>query len=542
MDTDKITKIDAENRAESALELLKSLARADEDPDHFTQACLDWSRLSEDAASIPEFQSVLSMMSAPTASASGQTSGESDFATARANAFTLDPNGRVSSIPRNLADFLQLKSGDSIAQLVLPADGGAEGLSERLIQLSDRFGLARHVKIWPRLDQNQVIGYSARVILSYMSPRLRDHLKHEYGLTSSEIGILQSVFLRLNLEQIAELRGIKLSTVRTHVSRIISKLNCRSLVEVVSTTLELSNALMHQQPPTDIESEANENRARHLALPTPGVSVEYRRYGPNDGHPVILLHSLEYGYIPSPDMIRSARERGLNLILPIRPGFGDTTPADSTQDAARILLEFIRAMELSDVTLVGISTAAPLALQMSADRSRVGRTVLVNYGLNVTDKLKNIQPSWIRGLLRMALNSPSSFAFGLRTVTTIIRTFGGLRFYKRLYANQGSDQSYMENHPSLFEAISAYLVRANSQSIRHDIVSAFLDNRDLESSFQDDRDILVANSSDQHGVAIDEARKDAERLGVRFDGVPFPGRNWLFQHPDYFFNLIGEDQ
>ena len=54
--------------------------------------------------------------------------------------------------------------------------------------------------------------------------------------------------------------------------------------------------------------------------------------------------------------------------------------------------------------------AAPLALQMSADRQLVQRTVLVNYGLNVTDKLKNIQPRWIRGMVRMTLNSPSSFA------------------------------------------------------------------------------------------------------------------------------------
>lgn len=538
MDADQTTTKDEDNRAESALELLKSLARADEDPDRFTQACLDWSRLSDDATSIPEFQSVLSMISAPAGGAPNRSTDESDLTLDRSYVFTLDANGVVASIPRTLTDFLNLKSGDSIAQLVLTTNRGRADFSESLIELADRFGLSRHVKVWPQIDDGHVIGYTARVVLSTMSPRLRDHLKRTHELTSTEIEILQLVFLRLNLEQVSEVRGIKLSTVRTHVSRIISKLNCRSLVEVVSTTLELSHALAQQLPPVDIELEANENRVRHLALPTPGVSVEYRRYGPTNGRPVVLLHSLEYGYIPSVDMIRSVSERGINLILPIRPGFGATSPVDSTLDAARTLLEFVRAMELTNVTLVGVSTAAPLALQMSADRQRVGRTVLVNYGLNVADKLKNIQPSWIRGMLRMSLNSPSSFAFGLRTMTTIIRTFGGLRFYKRLYASQASDQDYLQKNPSLFEATSNYLVRANSQSIRHDIVSAFLNNRDLESSFKDDRDILVANSSDQHGVAADEARIDADRLGVRFDEAPYPGRNWLFQHPDYFFSLI----
>lgn len=541
MSADKITSNDAESRAESALELLKSLARANEDPDRFTQACLDWSRLSDGATSIPEFQSVLSMMSGPSDGTPDEAPGDSNITTDRSTVFALRPDGTVSTIPRSLADFLNLKSGDTIAELASNSDRATDPSAERLITLHDRFGLIRQVKVWPQSNEGKVTGYTARVILSSMSPRLRHHLKHEYELTSSEIEILQLVFLRLNLEQVADMRGIKLSTVRTHVSRILGKLNCHSLTEVVSTTLELSHALAQQRPPLDIEPDATENRVRHLALATPGVSVEYRRYGPTDGHPVVLLHSLEYGYIPSPEMIRAASERGLHLIVPIRPGFGATSRAESIEEAARSLLEFLHIMQLNDVTLVGVSTAAPLALQMSADRQKIRRTVLVNYGLNVADKLKSIQPSWIRGMLRMSLNSPSSFAFGLRTLTTIIRTFGGLRFYKRLYASQASDQDFLENNPALFEAMSHYLVRANSQSIRHDIASAFLNNQDLESSFQDDRDILVANSSDQHGVAADEARRDAERLGVRFDEAPYPGRNWLFQHPDYFFSLITAD-
>nr|WP_070959955.1 helix-turn-helix transcriptional regulator [Hyphomonas sp. Mor2] len=537
MDADQTLKTDPDRRAESALELLKSLARADEDPDRFTQACLDWSRLSQDATSIPEFQSVLSMISAPASNALEEPP-QGDFAGQESFLFSLDVNGVVSSIPRDLSDFLGLKSGDTIQQLSLPtADRDPHQLG-RLIELRDRFDLRRQIKIWPHFEDGRLNGYTARMVLSTMSARLRDHLKQDYELTASELEILQLVFLRLNLEQVAEMRGIKLSTVRTHISRIISKLNCRSLVEAVATTLELSHALIDELPPMDVKSEANENKVRYLALPTPGRSMEYRRYGPTTGRPVIVLHSLEYGYFPSPDMIEAASKRGLNLIFPIRPGFGSTSRADSAQETARIVLEFIRTMDLTDVKIVGLSTAAPLALQLSADRQRVRRVVLVNYGLNVADKLKNIQPRWIRGMLRMSLNSPASFAFGLRTMTTIIRTFGGLRFYRRLYANQVSDHEYLEQNQALFESSSHYLVRANSDSIRHDIIAAFLNNRDLESSGLGEREILVANSSDQHGVAADEARTDAERLGVRFHEAPFPGRNWIFQNPDYFFDLI----
>lgn len=538
MSADQTTQPEQDTRAESALELLKSLARADEDPDRFTQACLDWSRLSQDATSIPEFQSVLSMMSSPAADALGPASQHDERTGDDLYVFSLDANGVVSSIPRELSEFLGLKTGDTIQHLSLPSDEDATNLKGHVVELEDRFGLTRRVKIWPRVEDGLTIGFTARLVLSIVSPRLRKHLKENFELTQSELEILQLVFLRLNLEQVAEMRGIKLSTVRTHVSRVISKLGCRSLVEAVSTTLELSHALSHEAPPVDIKPDANANRIRQLALPTAGKTIEYRRYGATNGRAVLVLHSLEYGYIPSPDMVKAASDRNLNLIFPVRPGFGNTSRAESNQEAVRLLSEFVRTLELQSTTLVGLSTAAPLALQMSSDRQLVKRTVLVNYGLNVADKLKNIQPRWIRGMLRMSLNSPSSFAFGLRTMTTIIRTFGGLRFYHRLYANQASDQAYLEQNESLFEMTSNYLVRAHSQSIRHDIIAAFLNNRDLESSFGDDRDILVANSSDQHGVAADEARADAIRLGVQFDEAPYPGRNWVFQHPDYFFDLI----
>lgn len=453
-------------------------------------------------------------------------------------AFTLDVNGAVSAISRDLAEFLSIKVGDTLVHLALQANSAVPDRQDRIVELADRFRINRRVKIWPRYQDDLITGYAARVVLSTMSDALRQHLRDVQDLTASEIEILQLVFRRLNLEQVAEMRGIKLSTVRTHVSRIISKLNCRSLVEAVSTTLELSHALDHQLPPADNRPGSDENRVRFLSLPTAGEQVEYRRYGPTSGRPIIVLHSLEYGYLPPAPMAALASHQHLNLIFPIRPGFGGTTRAESTQHAAKLLADFIRAMDLSDVTIIGLSTAAPLALHLSDANPRIKRTVLVNYGLNVADKLKGIQPNWIRGMLRMALNSPSSFAFGRRTLTTIIRSFGGLRFYRRLYANQTSDQDYLEHNAALFETMSNYLVRANSQSIRHDLVSAFLANRDLETSVNDGRDILVVNSSDQHGVSAAEARADAKRLDVRFEEAPYPGRNWMFQEPGFFFDLV----
>ena len=371
--------------------------------------------------------------------------------------------------------------------------------------------------------------------LSRLGRDVRAHLADNFALTQSEIEILELVLRRHSLEQIAEIRGGKLNTVRTHVSRLIQKLDCHSLVEAVSTTVEISNALKLRTVPEPRQPNEDENTARRIALERPNKCVEYRRYGSSSGHPVIVLHSTEYGYVPSQRMIEAARARHLNLIFPVRPGFGDTTAAPTLQEAADLMAEFIRVLRLEDVTLVGLSLAAPLALLIQDRNARVGQTLLVNYGLNVSDKLKGIQPNWIRGLLRMALNSAASFAFGVTTLTSMIRTFGGKRFYRMLYRSQSSDLTYVETYPEAFSTMADYIARSDRTNARLDIQSAFLPNPDLDKLLARAGSVMVLNGAQQHGVGVEESKADAERLGVEFRQIDHPGRNWMFQHPDALF-------
>jgi pimeloyl-ACP methyl ester carboxylesterase len=263
--------------------------------------------------------------------------------------------------------------------------------------------------------------------------------------------------------------------------------------------------------------------------------MEYRRYGSASGHPVIVLHSIEYGYMPSQRMIEAARARHLNLIFPVRPGFGDTSATDTLTEAADLITEFIRILKLEDVTLIGLSTAAPLALLIQDRNARIGQTLLVNYGLNVQDKLKGIQPAWIRGLLRMALSSSTSFNFGVRTLRSMLRTFGGKRFYRMLYRAQSSDADYVESHLGQFAAMAGYIANADRTNSRLDLQSAFLPNPDLETLLARAGTVRVINSAQQHGVGPEESKADAERLGVEFRHIDHAGRNWMFQHPETLF-------
>lgn len=529
------TEPNSDLRAEAALELLRSLAKAGDDPDQFAQACLDWSRLSDDATRMPDFLSVLSLLSQPASKLPFEQTYEPENDVDPDDVFSVDLDGVIARIPKVLSDLLGMIEGDTLSlDFKEPSAAQARGRAF-LIEIPDKFGIKRQVKVCPVLNDSKTTGFIAFAVLTKLAPEVRAHLKESYALTQSEIEILELVLRRHTLEQIADLRGGKLNTVRTHVSRFIQKLECHSLVEAVSTTIEISNALKLRLPPEPREPNTDENTARRIALETPGAQFEYRRYGSSSGHPVIVLHSVEYGYMPSQRMIEAARARHLNLIFPLRPGFGDTTATSSLQDSADLIAEFIRVLRLEDVTLIGLSTAAPVALMVQDRNARIGQTLLVNYGLNVSDKLKGIQPSWIRGLLRMALSSAASFTFGVRTLNSMIRTFGGKRFYRMLYGNQVSDMTFVETHENAFVAMADYVAKANRTNARLDIQSAFLPNPELPDLLSRAGSVTVLNSAQQHGVGPEESKAEAERLGVEFRQIDHPGRNWMFQHPEALF-------
>ena len=535
MDQKQTTDPNSDLRAEAALELLRSLAKAGDDPDQFAQACLDWSRLSDDATSMPDFLSVLSLLSHPGPKTSLERPVDPKSDIGPDDVFSISLDGVVVKIPKPLSDHLGLIEGDSLSARFTEASETHTGSHAFLIELPDRFDIKRQVKVCPVLHDGLVTGFIAYAVLSRLGRDVRAHLAENFALTQSEVEILELVLQRHSLEQIAEIRKGKLNTVRTHVSRLIQKLDCHSLVEAVSTVVEISNALKLRTVPEPRRVNEDENTARRVALERPNTCVEYRRYGSSSGHPVIVLHSTEYGYVPSQRMIEAARARHLNLIFPIRPGFGDTTAAPTLQEAADLMAEFMRVLRLEDVTLIGLSMAAPLTLLIQDRNARVGQTLLVNYGLNVSDKLNGIQPNWIRGLLRMALNSAASFAFGVTTLTSMIRTFGGKRFYRMLYRNQNSDLTYVESHPDAFSEMADYIARSDRTNARLDIQSAFLPNPDLDELLARAGSVMVLNGAQQHGVGVEKSKADAERLGVEFRQIDHPGRNWMFQHPDALF-------
>lgn len=535
MSQTNLVELNVDRRAEAALQLLRSLAKAGEDPDTFAQACVDWSHLEEDATSLPDFMTVLGLLSGD----SNQTVDQLKSKYPNYEVFRFDADGTIVSISSELSLQLGIMAGQSIAAHISSLEETHAIGQPILITLPDAFGIARQVRLYPIAPNGHITGYLARAVLTRLSPSVHAHLHHHYGLTKSEIQILELVLRRHTLEHVAAIRNSTLNTVRTHIARLIQKLGCHSLVEAVATALEISTALAATPPQASLLVDPKDvRRSETIKVDPQGRQVEFRQYGPSDGRAVIILHSLEYGYAPSEKMIEAANSRRLNLVFPVRPGFGATSPAPTRDDAAQLLRAFIETLDLTDVTLVGLSFSGPLALAIQDENPRISQTSVINYGLNAQDKMQNIHPRWVRGLLRMGLSSNASFAFGANTALSMIRTFGGQRFFRTVYRSQESDQMFVEENLPLFEMFADYIAGADPQTLRNDIESALLPNPDLDGQIKRAKSLTAMISCDQNGVGSAETEADAKRLGLTFKTFEHRGRNWLFKHPDALFDEL----
>ena len=472
--------------AASALQLLRSLSTASASPENLERAFLDWARLSEQARTYPEFEHILVNLFGANESQNSPAAIDQEVAASStqkfdiSDIFFIDENGTLIDISSELSSLLDLKVGDFVEPGVFQdlyerhRSGEPSAAPLTTLELRDKFGLKRRVVLHRIPQARGDMHYAAVYIRMTLSPGAEDVLQAQHKLTKSELEILGLSLQRYTPEHISKIRNSKLNTVRTHISRILQKTGSRSLNEAIGFALELSMATASDLPSPLGRRPMPRTSARKITLPGQKAIIDYSKYGPTSGKPVIVLHSLDYGFEPNKAMIDAARAQNLCLFFPRRAGFGDTTPVNSIEQAAGIVSEFLAALDLSDVTIVALSTAVPLALAMKDTNDRVSQLIITNFGLDPKGKVDRFEPAWFRGLIKMALAAPSSFAAAVEVVRGFWRTFGTERIYKMMYASVEADQKYLEANLELFENSSDILYKASSTYMRLDLMSSFM--------------------------------------------------------------------
>jgi pimeloyl-ACP methyl ester carboxylesterase len=114
-----------------------------------------------------------------------------------------------------------------------------------------------------------------------------------------------------------------------------------------------------------------------------GRSLEVWEYGDPSGHPVFFFHGLIGSHHQASYVTDSARQAGLRLIAPNRPGVGrsEFTVRASALATARDVEQLAQALGLAEFSVIGISGGTPYALAALHHLGPRVRTVTVISGM-----------------------------------------------------------------------------------------------------------------------------------------------------------------
>jgi pimeloyl-ACP methyl ester carboxylesterase len=273
-------------------------------------------------------------------------------------------------------------------------------------------------------------------------------------------------------------------------------------------------------------------------LPSTPYQVEYSRYGDPTNTPLILLHSIEYGVSPPKAFLDLAHDKGYCLYTVVRPGFGRTTPTDSIAESAKILNQLFGALNLKDITLIALSTAAPTALKLLSLNHDIKEAFFVNYAFDTKNKIQHIKPVWLRGLLEFGLGSQESFKFAFRMSKGMLKVIGAETFYKKMYQSCEEDLLFLATNQETFEASANLILSAEPNTCRLDLAASFLENPQVDTLASSGQNITSIFGEYTHGISLTPIRDKAKVLGIPFHVIEGTGRNCIYQKPEVFFDIV----
>lgn len=214
---------------------------------------------------------------------------------------------------------------------------------------------------------------------------LRSVLQASFALTAAEADIMLKIASGMTLKEAAGELGISINTVRNHLQAIYDKSGINRQGDLVLVVTQLSIILaatgsMDRDVGADQMAASTTVPAQHFMILEDGRRLAYRTYGQPMDHPVLYLHETIGSSRLLPGTTELARELGLYLIAPERPGCGYSDPHaefsfESVSADLRDLLDHLRVRECQ---VLGFLSGGGYALKLAElHPSRVSRLTLV---------------------------------------------------------------------------------------------------------------------------------------------------------------------
>lgn len=395
----------------------------------------------------------------------------------RAAAFTVDRALIVTGVNSAASSVLGVTRGARLADLAL-GEGEAGFLAAQIARMfssnsgdavvvrsraarSDRLMMLHLRLVRPEKGAPFVIAVTSE--LGW--PRgFSDLLRNAFDLTPAETDVVRALAEGQAITQIAEARGRSVETVRAQVKAIMGKTETRSQTELVRLTLSTMEMAQFSDEATSHLTETSTGfdglaprPFQTLTLPD-GRRLDYLILGDPDGQPLFFF-PLDYGLVRWPASAEAeAARRGIRIIVPVRPGYGQSTPLPrSTPYTAQIVEDMVRLLDHLNIGQVPVMTLGAdsfFAIAMHAAYPERVRALVCCGGVLPLTRPEQYErmDKWHRFILAGARYTPHLLPFMVKAGFALARRLGKRGFIHAVYGKSRADVDTFEI-PEVFEAM-----------------------------------------------------------------------------------------
>ncbi|MEZ5715092.1 MAG: LuxR C-terminal-related transcriptional regulator [Paracoccaceae bacterium] len=393
-------------------------------------------------------------------------------------AFTVTRDLTLGALNRPAVVGLGLKSGTPLATLPLEP----EDMAVLAKQVQGLFASNRDTPLLLRArmrGQSRLVVFQLRVlrpedaapfVIAVTSELIwpegfGEVLKSVFNLTEAEAEVLRALSECLSIRDIAERRGRSVDTVRAQIKSIQSKTETRSQAELVRLTLATMDIATYTQDAAAETAPAQSKgfqtlkpRPYHTLMLPDGRRFDYLILGDPAGRPC-FFGPQDYGLTRWPASAEAeAARRGIKVIVPVRAGFGRSTPLPrGTNLASTItadyacLLDHLGVRACPFISLGGdFYFSAHFA---DAHPDRVTALIACSGILPLTrSEQYERMHKWHRFILAGARYTPHLLPFMVKAGFALARRLGKRSFVHAVYGDSPADVETFED-PEVFEAM-----------------------------------------------------------------------------------------
>lgn len=258
----------------------------------------------------------------------------------------------VSDPPHLLSHAVQQVASGAESKIALRLSKEADALSLWITQLD------------PSENTDKVIVW---VSSQYLTSFSESALQKFYGLSQAEARLAQHLVQGQTLNNIAQTTGVSINTVRTQLQSIFAKVGVTRQAELAyvlyTNPIALERDLL-RYPTVDFNSTTQiVNPDGGLRLPD-GRCLAWADLGDPVGHPIIFMHVIAGTRHFRHPNLEILQELGIRLIIPERPGIGDSDPLPdrTVADWPKDIEALANHLHLERFSVMGFSEGTPYAL------------------------------------------------------------------------------------------------------------------------------------------------------------------------------------